>query len=62
MELTDFRKYRDNASKIISPHKVVRLDEIKQVEGEVFNVSGIDLEMSPKVIDKLNGSIGTSKR
>lgn len=62
MELTDFRKYRDNASKKISPYKVVRLDEIKQIEGEIFNVSGVDLEMSPKVIDKLNSSIGTSKR
>ncbi len=60
IELTEFRERRASIVKNIAPHKMVRLDEIQQVENNVYEVGNLDLEFTPRAQRQLVRAIGTN--
>lgn len=59
---TKLKMMRRTAQESIFPHKIVRLDQISQLEEDVFSVDGLDIKMTPRATKKLNTLIGTTNR
>lgn len=43
------------------PHKKVALGDLRQIDGPLFDLNGMDLVFEPSVIESLNRQIGTSR-
>lgn len=50
-----------NAKSLIFPHKKIALDELRQIDGPIFELNGVDITFDHRVIDRLNAEIGTSR-
>ncbi len=61
IELADFKRQRATITNDMAPHKMVRLDEIRQVDKEVFSVDDTDVIFSPRAQKKLMHAIGTNR-
>ncbi len=59
---SDFRMQRDAAKAALYPHKIVRLDEIEQVEDNVFSIRDVDVTLSDIAQIQLNRAIGTNEK
>ncbi len=62
MKQETFRLQTSRIKEKMNPHKVVGIDEIRRVEGAVYNVDGADFLMSPGARRKLAGAIGTTRK
>lgn len=62
MELTTFRQRVSVTKNGISPYKIIRLDELRRVEEDVYSVDGVDVRFTPKAQRSLIKVVGTSKR
>lgn len=60
--MNNFELETKRAKNLIFPHKKIALDELRQIDGPLFELNGIDLTFDQRVIDKLNAEIGTSRR
>lgn len=62
MDLQSFRQKRQQCREQISPHKIVRLDELRQVEDTLFEIDGQDITLGRAAIRTLTREIGSSAR
>ncbi len=60
MELSGFRQEREAIESGILPYKIVRLDEVKQVENNVFTIGDTDVELTAHAQKVLNRAVGTT--
>lgn len=59
--MTNFTSQAQRIERQLFPHKMVRLGDLRQIDGSLFDLNGVDLVFEPSVIDSLNRRIGTSR-
>lgn len=59
--MTDFTSQAERLERQLYPHKLVQLGDLRQIDGPLFDLNGIDLIFEPSVADTLNRHIGTSR-
>lgn len=62
MDLQSFRQKRQQYREQIFPHKIVRLDELRQVDDTLFEIDGQDITLGRGAIRTLTREIGSSAR
>ncbi len=62
MKQSTFRLEASNIKENINPYKLVRLDEIRQMESGAYNVDNVDFLMSPNAQRTLDKAIGTTQK
>lgn len=58
----EFRMQQQRIKDGLYPHRIFRLDEISQIEGNVFSLNGLDITMNPLAQKKLNKHMGITQR
>lgn len=59
--MTNFTLQAEHINRQLFPHKKVALGDLRQVEGTLFDLNGMDLVFEPSVVDRLNRHIGTNR-
>lgn len=59
--MTHFSSQAQRVEQQLFPHKMVSLGDLRQIDGPLFDLNGIDLVFEPSVVDSLNRQIGTSR-
>ena len=59
--MTDFNDRATLIEKKLFPHKKVALGDLRQIDGPLFDLNGLDLVFEPSVLNTLNRQIGTNR-
>lgn len=59
--MTDFLSQAARTEQQLFPHKKVSLGDLRQIDGPLFDLNGVDIVFEPSVVDSLNRQIGTSR-
>ncbi|MRI62646.1 hypothetical protein EDM00_01345 [Ornithobacterium rhinotracheale] len=62
MDLATFKTKQNEFSELLLPHKVLNMNEVHQVDGDLFRANDLDLVFDEYVIYKLSTELGLSQK
>lgn len=61
INMTNFSSQAARIEHQLFPHKKVALGDLRQIDGPLFDLNGMDIVFEPSAVDSLNRHIGTNR-